>query len=106
MPSVQREVSDRTFFGKLMNWLFIGFNVLMLLWMVSSCVAVSNISAEAVNEDERAGATIGEGLGMTFHLFIWGFGDLILGLFVFFTRRNKVLTDDERKRRKNNTKPG
>lgn len=96
MPSVQREVSDRTFFGKLIKWLFIGFNVLMLLWMISSCVAVSNISAEAVNDAERAGATIGAGLGMTFLLFIWGIGDLILGMFVLFTRRKKISETGDR----------
>lgn len=95
MPSVQREVSDRTFFGKLIKWLFIGFNIIMLLWMVSSCVAVSDVSAEAVNDAERAGAAIGAGLGMTFLLFVWGIGDVILGLFVLFTRRKKIITVEE-----------
>ncbi|WMX17553.1 hypothetical protein [Aureispira sp. CCB-E] len=38
------------------------------------------------SEAEQAGATIGSGLGIMLLLFIWGIGDLILGLFVFLTR--------------------
>lgn len=95
MPTVQREISDRTAFGKVMKWLFIIFNIFMLIWMVTSCVAVGDISSNAVNDAERAGAAIGAGLGMTFLLFVWGVGDVILGLFVLFTRRKKLITVDE-----------
>lgn len=95
MATVQREVSDRTAFGKLVKWLFIGFNVLMLVWMIGSCAAVSDVSAQAVNDAERAGAAIGAGLGMTFLLLIWGLGDIILGMFVLFTRRRKLITIEE-----------
>jgi hypothetical protein len=95
MPTVQREVSDRTAFGKLVKWVFVGFNILMLIWLVSACVAVSDVSQNAVNDAERAGAAIGTGLGMTFLLFIWGVGDLILGMFVLFTRRKKIITVEE-----------
>jgi hypothetical protein len=95
MTTVQREVSDRTPFGKLMKWLFIGFNVLMLVWMASSCVAVSDVTAGAINDAERAGAAIGAGIGMTFLLLIWGLGDVILGMFVLFTRRKKIITIEE-----------
>lgn len=95
MATVQREVSDRTAFGKLVKWTFIGFNVLMFIWMASSCVAVSDVASNAVNDAERAGAAIGVGLGMTFLLLIWGLGDIILGLFVFFTRRKKLITVEE-----------
>ena len=95
MATVQREVSDRTGFGKLVKWVFIGFNVLMFIWMVSACAAISDVSSSAINEAERAGAAIGAGLGMTFLLLIWGLGDLILGLFVLFTRRKKLITVEE-----------
>jgi hypothetical protein len=95
MPTVQREVSDRTMFGKIVKWTFIIFNVLMLIWLVSSCAAVGDISSNASNDAERAGAAIGAGLGVTFLLFVWGVGDVILGLFVLFTRRKKLITVDE-----------
>jgi hypothetical protein len=95
MPTVQREVSDRTVFGKIVKWVFILFNVLMLVWMISAMSAVGDINEQTVNDAERAGAAIGTGLGMTFLLFIWGFGDIILGLFVLFTRRKKLITVEE-----------
>lgn len=95
MATVQREVSDRTGFGKIIKWTFIAFNILMLIWMVSSCSAIGDISQNAANDAERAGAAIGAGLGMTFLMFIWAIGDVILGMLVFFTRRKKIITVDE-----------
>jgi hypothetical protein len=95
MPPVQREVSDRTVFGKLVKWLFIGFNILMMIWIIVGWLAASHVSGGAVSSAERAGAAIGTGLGMMFLLFIWGIGDLILGLFVLFTRRKKIITVEE-----------
>lgn len=95
MANVQREVSDRTTFGKIVKWTFIVFNILMLIWLVGSCSAISEVSQQSVNDAQRAGAAIGAGLGITFLLFIWGVGDVILGLFVLFTRRKKIIITDE-----------
>lgn len=95
MANVQREVSDRTTFGKIVKWVFILFNILMLVWLVGSCSAISEVSQQSVNDAERAGAAIGAGIGVTFLLFVWGVGDVILGLFVLFTRRKKIITVDE-----------
>ena len=95
MPTVQREVSDRTIFGKIIKWVFISFNILMLIWMISAMGNVSEVDSQAMNDAERAGAAIGTGLGMTLLLFIWGVGDVILGLFVLFTRRKKIVTVEE-----------
>jgi len=95
MPTVQREVSDRTAFGKFVKWVFIGWNVLMLVWMVTGIGAASNATAGAVNEAERAGAAIGTGIGFMFILMLWALGDVVLGLFVLFTRRKKLVTVEE-----------
>lgn len=95
MPTVQREVSDRTIFGKIIKWVFISFNILMLIWMISAMGNVSEVDSQAMNDAERAGAAIGTGLGMTLLLFIWGVGDVILRLFVLFTRRKKIVTVEE-----------
>jgi hypothetical protein len=95
MANVQREVSDRTTFGKIVKWVFILFNILMLVWLVGSCSTISEVSQQSVNDAERAGAAIGAGIGITFLLFVWGIGDVILGLFVLFTRRKKIITTDE-----------
>ena len=95
MATIQREVSDRTAFGKFVKWVFIGWNVLMLIWMVTGMGAASNATAEAVNDAERAGAAIGTGIGFMFILMLWTLGDIVLGLFVLFTRRKKIITVEE-----------
>lgn len=75
----------RGFFGTLFKWSFIGFNLLMLLWLFSYWGTVGQMSA---NESEMAqtgyaiGATMGTGAIVSF----WCFGDVILGLLVLFTR--------------------
>lgn len=96
MAVVRREVSDRTIFGKIIKYVFIGFNVLMLIIAVASCAssgqAISNAAAEAEYSDAAAaGATIGAGLVMGTLLFVWLVGAVILGLFVLFTRRKKII---------------
>ena len=92
MAITQREVSDRTFFGKLIKWAFIGFNILMLIWMVTGMGAMSEGVNSASSEAEQTGAAIGSGLGFMFILMIWVFGDIILGMLVLFTRRKKLIT--------------
>lgn len=94
MALVQKEVSDRSLFGKLMKWLFIGFNVLMLIWMFGAMSAMGSMDAPN-NSAEQAGQAIGAGIGFTFLLLIWGLGDIILGMFVLFTKRKKIITIEE-----------
>lgn len=94
MTTVQREVSDRTGFGKLVKWIFIGFNVLMAIWLVSAIGTVSEIEAPQ-NSAEEAGAAIGATLGFGMLLFVWAVGDMVLGLFVLLTRRKKLITAEE-----------
>lgn len=100
-PECQTEVSDtalkcpkcgvqlrkpkRSFFGKLVKWSFIGFNILMAIWLVGGMGAATE-GIEGMSEAEKAGAAIGTGIGAALILSIWVFGDIILGLFVLFTR--------------------
>jgi hypothetical protein len=63
--------------------------------MITGMGAAGEASEHAVNEAERAGAAIGTGLGFMIILFIWALGDVVLGLFVLFTRRKKLITSDE-----------
>lgn len=95
MATVQKEVSDRTAFGKVVKWAFIGFNILMLIWMVTGMGAAGEATNSAVNDAERAGAAIGTGIGFMFILMLWALGDVVLGLFVLFTRRKKLITVEE-----------
>ena len=69
----------RTFFGKLVKWSFIGFNILMLLWMVFGVGGAA----------EKAGAAIGTGLGVMMIMFVWIAGDVVLGLMTLLTRPKK-----------------
>ena len=100
-PECQAEVSDtalkcpkcgvqlrkvkRGFFGKLVKWSFIGFNILMSIWLVGGMGAATK-GMEAMTEAEKIGAAIGTGIGAAMILGLWVFGDIILGLFVLFTR--------------------
>ncbi len=100
MAIVRREVSDRSPIGKIFKYAFIGFNVLMLILTFVGCSAasdgISNAGSTAEYRDAAvAGATIGAGLAMGTLLFVWLVGDVILGLFVLFTRRKKIVEVDE-----------
>ena len=100
MPVVRREVSDRTALGKVVKWVFIGFNVLMLVVMAVSCSASGEAINSAAGNSEypdaaTAGATIGAGLALGSLIFLWVAGDVILGMFVLFTRRKKIIEIEE-----------
>jgi len=75
----------RGFFGKLVKWSFIGFNVLMAIWLIAGMGAATE-GMEAMSDAEKAGTAIGTGIGAAMILVIWVFGDIILGLLVLFTR--------------------
>ncbi len=87
MPEVwsSAKKTQKGFFGKLVKWSFIGFNILMAIWLIGGMGAATE-GMEAMSEAEKAGAAIGTGLGAAMILGIWVFGDIILGLFVLFTR--------------------
>jgi hypothetical protein len=93
MGIVRREVSDRTLFGKIAKWVFILFNLLMLIWIIAGIGSVA--STPAVGEAEEAGRAIGATIGVGLLLGLWVMGDIILGLFVLFTRRKKIIETEE-----------
>lgn len=82
---VQLRKPKRGFFGKLIKWSFIGFNILMAIWLIGGMGAATD-GMDAMSEAERAGAAIGTGIGVALILGIWMIGDVILGLFVLLTR--------------------
>ncbi|WP_169975835.1 zinc ribbon domain-containing protein [Campylobacter sp. RM16191] len=77
----------RGFFGQIFKWLFIVFNILMVLltWSVFN-TAGEVISTTGSDEMAQAGAVIGTTMGVGMVLVFWAIGDIILGLFVLFTR--------------------
>lgn len=91
MGVVRREVSDRTIFGKFVKWTFIAFNILMIFWVIAGFNVASETMQDTVNDAEKAGAAIGSTIGMGMIVILWALGDIILGMFVLFTRRKKII---------------
>jgi len=83
---VQLRKPKRGFFGKLIKWGFIGFNILMLVWLFSYMGSIGEITNATSSNAEKTGAAIGGAIGTGMLISVWGFGDIILGLFVLLTR--------------------
>lgn len=82
---VQLRKPKRGMFGKIVKWSFIGFNILMVVWLVGGMNSATEGMA-TMSGAEQAGAAIGTGIGAALILGLWAVGDFILGLFVFLTR--------------------
>lgn len=83
---VQLRKPTRSLFGKIIKWGFIGFNLLMALWMWGGMKAASTAIDTSASGAEQAGAAIGTGIGAALIIAVWVAGAVILGLFVMFTR--------------------
>jgi len=75
----------RGIFGKIIKWAFILFNIIMLIWIVGG-VGSATEGIEAMDGAEQTGTAIGAGLGAMMLVTLWVVGDIILGIFLFFTR--------------------
>ncbi|WP_406871594.1 hypothetical protein WHT83_14840 [Aminobacter sp. P9b] len=93
--TVRREVRKRGFFGHLFKWLFIIFNLLMLVWLVSYWVTAGQLLNEAASDAEKAGGAIGATLGTGMLVFFWVAGAVILGLFAMLSRGKTVVVTEE-----------
>lgn len=76
----------RGFFGKTFKWLFILFNILIVIWLFSAIGGTADVVNTATSEAEKAGAAVGTAIGMSMLLMFWAVGDVILGALVLFTR--------------------
>lgn len=72
--------------GKVFKWLFILFNLFMVYSLFTSLGGGAEVINSTATDAEKAGAAIGAGLGLSMILGLWVIGDIILGLFVLFTR--------------------
>jgi hypothetical protein len=96
MAIVRKEVSDRTLFGKIVKWTFIVFNIVMAISLFEGCQAASETMASTANGSaEQAGAAIGTAIGTGAILMLWVMGDIIIGMFVLFTSRKKIIEVEE-----------
>ena len=87
-PSCARQLRKprRSFFGKVIKWAFILFNIFMIYCLVAGLSGSGEVVTNAVSDAERAGAAIGTGLGVMAIGGIWVIGDIIPGILVLFTR--------------------
>lgn len=96
MAVIRREVSDRTTFGKIVKWIFILWNLFMVFALVKGCAAATSaVNAAPQGSAEQAGAAIGTALGTGMLMMLWVMGDIIIGTFVLFTRRKKIIEVEE-----------
>ena len=79
----------RSLFGNIIKFSFIGFNLLMLWWMVVGVGGAAQSIESAGSEAAQAGAAIGTGLGAMMIIFIWVAGDVVLGVLTLLTRPKK-----------------
>ena len=83
---VQLRKAKRTILGKVLVWVFVIFNVIMVAWIWGAVDVTQEVVQSTDNDWEQAGAAIGAGLGTFMIVIIWVLGDIILGLPVLFTR--------------------
>lgn len=91
---VRTESYERSLFGKIIKYIFIGFNLFMLFWALSYCSAIGDTYSSADSEAARAGTAIGATLASGMLMTIWAFGVIILGALTFFTRGRKTIVED------------
>ena len=90
-----REIKGkRSLFGHLVLWSFVGFNLLMIAWLVYGLGAVTE-GYQEMSSAEQAGAAIGTGIGAAMIFVIWAVGDIILGIPVLLTRPSKTFVPVE-----------
>lgn len=87
-------VGKRSIFGHITRILFWGFNIFMIIWIFAGLNSATD-GIENMTDAEATGAAIGTGIGVTLLVMIWVLGDIILGLFYFFTRPTRQLVKDD-----------
>ncbi|ASN16145.1 MULTISPECIES: hypothetical protein [Pantoea] len=87
-PSCARQLRKprRSFFGKMVKWTFILFNILMVYCLFAGLGGSGDVINNAASDAEKAGAALGAGLGLMAIGTLWVIGDIIIGTLVFFTR--------------------
>lgn len=94
--TIQIERRQRGFFGRIFQGLFWFFNILMLLWLVTSLFGMGEVANNATNDAERAGVVLGIIVGLGVIFWIWLIGGLVFGLMMYASRGKKIIETVER----------
>ncbi|CAH7180734.1 conserved hypothetical protein [Vibrio chagasii] len=77
----------RTIAGRIIKWVFIAFNILMMTITYRVISTVGDTIQEVSNSAaEQLGAQVGAGIGVSMVLAFWFFGFSLLGGFTLLTR--------------------
>lgn len=90
MTETYIEKRKRGFFGWIFLLLFLGWNLLMVVWFFSAMSGIGNMPAPNSSAEET-GRNIGTALGVGMILAVWAFGSVITGLLALLTRGSKVI---------------
>jgi hypothetical protein len=89
VQEVYIEKRRRGFFGWVFLLVFLGWNALMVVWLLSYAVDVSGI--ETMNAAEETGKNIGVSIAVSMILVIWALGSIITGILALLTRGSKTV---------------
>lgn len=90
--TVQKEIVRRGVFGHIVKWVFILFNIAMIVWLISYFSDAGEIVTKSQSDAERTGAGLGMMFGTGFILIVWAIINVILVALVFLTRRKELVT--------------
>lgn len=91
MSKIVKEIKHiRGPIGNFFKWLFILFNGLMLFWLFSYWINISDLVSNTSSEIESAGAAIGSTIGTGIILTTWALGAIFLGIPVMLTKGKYV----------------
>jgi hypothetical protein len=91
MARIERiEKRNRGFFGMIFWWMFLAFNALMGLWIFYAIKMASQQYQATTDAAAHAGTAIGGTIAVGMLLWLWLFGDIILGLLVALSRGKNV----------------
>lgn len=91
---IRREIRKRGFFGWVFLTIFLLFNLLMLVWLISYFNAIGEQFSSSSDGAHQAGTAIGGGIGTTFILGFWMIGSVITGLLALLTRGGKTVIEE------------
>ncbi len=95
MERTMIETRQRSWFGKMIKWLFFIFNIIMVLGLIAIFSGDSGSPPAGTSNSEayEAGKAIGAGAAVFVWLVVWMIGDAILGALVLATRGKKIIRE-------------
>jgi hypothetical protein len=72
--------------GFIAKWLFILFNIFMIMWAWVAITSISDLYQSSEGGAEQAGTAVGGTIGLTMLMVFWVLGVIVLGAFTYFTK--------------------